>query len=176
MNKHASFSFNLLITFMFLLLSAPQAFSMSDAGLKHWIEAKAAGSPVLMIANRVRVDVDDGIVVLSGQVRLLAQRMEYDLIAWQTNGVKEVDNEIRVVPEVAVSDAEIERQVRYIVFDTYRRHWHHEMDAHIGIEKGQVRIRANLRRPRDLLMLKHRLAKIEGITWLEIDSVKPLTR
>ena len=89
-------------------------------------------------------------VVLSGQVPLLAQRMEYDRIAWQTNGVKEVDNEIHVVPYVAVSDAEIEHQVRYIMFDTYRRFWHHEMDAHIGVDKGRVRIKANLRRPLDL--------------------------
>lgn len=149
---------------------------MSDAGVKHWIEAKATGSPVLIITNRVRVDVDDGFVVLSGQVRLLAQRMEYDQIAWQTIGVREVDNEIRVVPESAVSDADVERQVRYGVFDTYRLYWHHEMDAHIGVKKGQVRIRADLQRPLDLVMLKHRLAKIEGITELEIDAVKPLTR
>jgi hypothetical protein len=176
MQKYSSPSFYLFITCIFLLLSAPQAFAMSDADVKHWIEAKAAGSPVLMIANRVRVDVDDGIVVLSGRVRLLAQRMEYDQIARQTNGVKEVDNEIHVVPDIAVSDAEIERQVRYIVFDTYRRYWHHQMDAHIGVDKGRVRIRASLRRPRDLIMLKHRLAKIEGITELEIESVRPLPR
>jgi hypothetical protein len=163
----------LLSTFMVLALTAPQAFSFSDYDLKHWIEAKAASTPVLMIADGVRVNVDNGYVVLSGRVRLLAQRMEYDQIAWQTNGVKAVDNEIRVVPEIAVSDAQIERQVRYIVLDTYRRHWHHEMDAHIGVDKGRVRIGANLRRPRDLLMLKHRLAKIEGVTELEIDSVAP---
>ena len=125
--------------FLFLVLSASQAFAISDADLKHWIEAKAARAPVLMIADGVRVDVDDGFVVLSGRVRLLAQRMEYDRIAWQTHGVREVDNEIHVIPEAPVSDAEIERRVRYVVLETYRRFSHPEMDAHIGVDKGRVR-------------------------------------
>lgn len=176
MKKHYFAEPYLLITFMFLVLSAPQAFSISDSDLKHWIEAKAASRPVLMIADGVRVYVDDGFVVLSGRVRLLAQRMEYDQIAWQTNGVREVDNEIRVIPEAAVSDAEIDGQVRYVLMDTYRRYWHHNMDAHVAVDKGRVRIRANLRSPRDLIMLKHRLAKIEGVTELEIDSVMPSHR
>jgi hypothetical protein len=139
--------------------------------LRHWIEAKAAQKPVLMTLDSVRVAVDNGFVVLTGRVPLLAQRLLYDQIAWQTQGVREVDNEIQVVPARAVSDAEIERQVRYIVIDTYRRYWHHEVDANIGVDKGRVRIKANLRRPRDLIMLKHRLAKIEGIIDLAIDPV-----
>ncbi len=173
MRIHCSSTPRRLIIVLFLVLSTAQASAMSDADLKHWIEAKAARTPVLVIADGVRVDVDDGFVVLSGRVNLLAQRMEYDRIAWQTNGVKEVDNEIHVVPEKSISDAEVERRVRYVVVDTYRRYWHHEMDAHIGVDKGQVRIRANLRRPRDLIMLKHRLAKIQGVTEVEIDVVKP---
>jgi osmotically-inducible protein OsmY len=126
-----------------------------------------------MTADEVRVDVDDGFVVLSGRVHLLAQRMEYDQIAWQTIGVKEVDNEIMVIPAAVTSDSEIERKVRYIMLDTYRRFWHHQLDAQIKVENGRVRIRANLRRPRDLVMLKHRLAKIEGVIELQIDPAKP---
>ena len=173
MRNHYSPALYQLITFIFLVLSASQAFAMSDADLKHWIEAKAARTPVLMITDTVWVDVDDGFVVLSGRVRLLAQRMEYDRIAWQTQGVKEVDNEIHVIPEAPVSDVEIEHRVRYVMLDTYRRFSHHEMDAHIGVDRGRVRIRADLQRPRDLVMLKHRLAKIEGVTEVEIDIVTP---
>jgi hypothetical protein len=155
---------------------APRAFALSDADLRQWIEAKAAQSPILMVDNGVTVNVDNGFVVLAGRVRLLAQRMRYAQIAWQTIGVKEVDNEIHVVPQNAISDAEIEKQVSYIMIDTYRRYWHHEMDAQIVVDQGRVRIKANLRRPRDLVMLKHRLAKIEGIIDLEIDSLKPAFR
>jgi hypothetical protein len=85
--------------------------------------------------------------------------------------LEEVDNEIHVVPETPVSDAETEHRVRYVVLDTYRRFLHHEMDAHIGVDKGRVRFRADLRHPRDLVMLKHRLAKIEGVTEMQIDAL-----
>ena len=105
---------HLAFAFFLLLLSAPPAFSFSDADLKHWIESRAARTPVLMTADEVRVDVDDGFVVLSGQVHLLAQRMEYDQIAWQTIGVREVDNEIVVIPAEVSSDSEIERKVRWL--------------------------------------------------------------
>ena len=39
-------------------------------------------------------------------------KMLYEQIAWKTEGVIEVDNEIRVVPRFAQSDAVIERKIR----------------------------------------------------------------
>ena len=39
-------------------------------------------------------------------------KMLYEQIAWKTEGVIEVDNEIRVVPGFAQSDAVIARKIR----------------------------------------------------------------
>ena len=41
---------------------------------------------------------------MTGQVRLLSQKMLYEQIAWQTRGTVDVDSEIRVIPETRVSD------------------------------------------------------------------------
>ncbi|MCG7976219.1 MAG: BON domain-containing protein [Candidatus Thiodiazotropha taylori] len=159
-----------LMVFALLVMLSAHTYGMSDNELMSWIESKSAGSPLLMADNKVRVDINDGRVTLSGQVRLLAQSLEYERIAGNTLGVKAVANRIRVVPESPLSDSEIEHQVRYVMFDTYRRFWHHEMSALITVDDGQVSIVADLRHPRDLETLKYRLAKIEGVTKVAINA------
>jgi osmotically-inducible protein OsmY len=63
----------------------------------------------------VRVHVEKFFVVLSGTVRFYRQNMLFERIAWQTMGVAEVDNEIVVLPKLALSDAAIKGKITEIV-------------------------------------------------------------
>jgi len=65
--------------FIIIVLSmsySSEAQALSDEIIKQRIEAKASGTPELK-GTRVRVDVEDGLVVLSGTVCLYAQKMTY---------------------------------------------------------------------------------------------------
>ena len=145
---------------------APQALALSDKTIQQRIEDAAAETPKLR-GTKVGVAVEDSYVVLHGQVRLYSQKMTYERIAWQTMGVVEVDNEIRVVPVAPVADAAIERKIREIV-KTYPRF--HGAEVKIKVEKGTVFLRATLEHPRDVFFLKHRVAEIEGVITIEIEA------
>lgn len=102
-----------------------------------------------------------------GQVRLYSQKMMYARIAWQTKGVVEVENEIRVEPVVPLTDGAIERKIREIV-KTCRRF--QGVKLKIIVEKGYVFLRASFENSRDVLFLKHRVAEIEGVIAIRIDA------
>lgn len=87
--------------------------------LRNRIKAKAADT-VELKGTLVHVDVEDSLVVLSGAVRLYVQKITYEKIAWQTVGVAEVENGIRVTPKFRLDDIAIERKIREII-KTYRR-------------------------------------------------------
>ncbi|MCG7997077.1 MAG: hypothetical protein JAZ06_16845, partial [Candidatus Thiodiazotropha taylori] len=57
-----------LMVFTLLVMLSAHTYGMSDNELMSWIESKSAGSPLLMADNKVRVDINDGRVTLSGQV------------------------------------------------------------------------------------------------------------
>lgn len=142
----------------------PQAFALSDKIIKQRIEDTAVNTSELR-GTKVDVAVEDGFVVLSGMVRLYSQKMMYDRIAWQTMGVSEVENEIRVVPVMPLADAAIERKIKEIV-TTYSSF--HCVLEQIRVAKGSVFLRVTLDHPRDLRFLKQDVAEIEGVVAIEI--------
>jgi hypothetical protein len=93
--------------------------------------------------------------------------MTYERIAWQTLGVLEVENEIRVVPLMPLAAAAIERKIRKIV-KTYPRF--HGAKVEIRVREGSVFILTTFEHPRDVLFLKHRVAEIEGVITIEIEA------
>ena len=159
----------LLIVMVIVLLGkvlVPQALSSSDDIIKQRIEGKAANTPELKEAE-VNVAVEDGNVILYGTVVLYIQKMFYEQIAWKTVGVVEVDNEIRVVPQLSQIDSAIERKIMGIV------HTHpmfHGTSLKIVVEEGTVSIGGTFEHPRDVLFLKHRVAEIEGVVALNLQA------
>lgn len=121
----------------------------------------------------IRVAVRDGHVILQGQVRLLDQSLRAEQAAWKTPGVRDVDNELRVVPPRLGNDAAIERQVRMIIKGDGRF-----IDTNLEIEvlAGVVRVRGMFQDPADVLALKHRVASIPGVLDVVIDALLVASR
>ena len=145
---------------------AHAALAMSDKIIKQRIEDDAADTLSLR-ETKVDLAVEDGYVVLYGTVGLYIQKMLYEQIAWKTNGVVEVDNEIRVVPGLPQSDAVIERKIMEIA-QTHRRF--QGVEVNVTVKEGAVYIRTTLDHPRDVLFLKHRIAEIKGVIDIYIQA------
>ena len=147
-----------IITLLAILYST-EALPLSDAIIKQRIEAKVSDTPQL-VGTPVRVDVEDGLVVLSGTVQLYAQKMTYESIAWYTMGVAAVEDEIRVIPLFHTADTVIKRQIEEIM-ETYRQF--HSVGLTVAVAGGAVELHGTFNRPRDVLFLKQKVAEIEGV-------------
>ena len=161
---------------MLMLASASLASERTEApedeDLHAQIEAQLAELPEIARA-KIRVAVRDGHVVLQGQVRLLEQLLRAEQTVWTTPGVRDVDNELQVVPLAAGADAAIERQVRMIVKSDGPF-----IDTNLQIEvlAGVVRLQGMFQDPSDVLTLKHQIAKIPGVLAVEIDALLVASR
>jgi len=148
------------------ITQAHAALAMSDKVIKQRIEDQAADTLSL---RKLKVDfaVEEGYVVLYGTVGLYIQKMIYEQIAWKTEGVVEVDNEIRVVTGLAQSDAVIERKIMELA-QTHRRL--QGVNIIVTVVNGAVQIRTTLDHPQDVLFLKRRVAEIDGVIDINIQA------
>ena len=148
------------------ITQAHAALAMSDKVIKQRIEDQAADTLSLR-KSKVDLAVEEGYVVLYGTVGLYIQKMLYEQIAWKTEGVVEVDNEIRVVPRLAQSDAVIERKIMELA-QTHRRL--QGVNIIVTVVNGAVQIRTTLDHPQDVLFLKRRVAEIDGVIDINIQA------
>jgi hypothetical protein len=140
--------------------------ALSDKLIKQGIENEVADMLRLRGA-KVDLAVQEGNVVLFGEVGLYIQKMLYEKIAWKNQGVIEVDNEIRVVPRLPQADAAVERRIMGVI-QTHNRF--KGAKVAVTVENGNVYIRINLDHPSDILFLKHRVAEIEGVISIDIQA------
>ncbi len=162
--RRLRWSFAALAALVFVLAASPQVFASVDQAIKQSIEDAAARSPRLQNAN-VQIAVEDSSVVLFGTVQLYLHRLDYERIAWQADGVVEVDNEIRVVPQAGLADAAIERKIWELVKVNER---FHASNFKIAVENGDVLLDATFLHPRDVLFLRRSVAAIEGVISISI--------
>jgi hypothetical protein len=104
----------LVIINIFGLLFAPRTLALSDDLIKQEIENEAADTLHLR-GTRVDPVVEDGYVVLFGEVGLYIQKMFYEKIAGKNKGVIEVENEIRVVPRLRQTGAAVGRRITEVI-------------------------------------------------------------
>ena len=158
------------LTFAALVFTCSVVFQCSDVSsrddhtIEKWIEARVADSTELS-RTQVRVDVNDGMLGLSGKVRFMAQKILYEEIAWQASGVVNVENEIRVAPVMPLDDKAIELRISEIA-ETYRRF--REAELTITVENGAVDVQGTFVQPRDVPFLERRIAELEGVISIEI--------
>jgi hyperosmotically inducible protein len=69
---------------------------LSDAGITSKVKAKFAADPELHDVTSIDVDTNERVVRLSGSVDTAAQREEAAKLAAQTEGVRDVDNDLEV--------------------------------------------------------------------------------
>ncbi len=140
------------------------AFAEADAALQARIESQVQHEPVLD-GTAVRIISAAGHVVLSGQVRLLSQKMLYEQIVWKTGGTVDVGSEIRVVPAAPVSDQSLEAQILVLV------HAHKRFeDIDVSVKEGLVSLQGTFESAADVLFLKWQIAEIEGVIRILFES------
>lgn len=151
---------------MAALVQVTPVLARSDDRIQRDVEARIAESSALDGAP-IEVHVVQQLLLLTGQVRLYAQKLVCDRIAWATPGVKAVDNELQVVPKVARSDEAIERRIRAIV-KTDERFYNAAVKTRV--EQGNVFVSGSFLRYRDPSILKHKVAEIEGVIEITISA------
>ncbi len=162
--KHNIWPMIMVLVILLGMLRVPRGLAMSDDVIKQRIEGVAAET-VRLKGTKVQVHVENCFVVLSGTVRFYREKMLFELIAWKTMGVAEVDNEIVVVPRVAQSDAAIKDKIIEIV-KTFPRF--HGAGVSVTVDGGAVTLRGTFDHPLDVQFLKNQVADIEGVIALEM--------
>lgn len=154
-------SFLVILLFMF---QNSRARIHSDLSIKQRIEAKVAKTPELNKAC-VNVYVENGNVVLTGHVRFYSQKMMYEKIAWQTEGVAEVEDEIVVKPLFRLDDTTIKRKIKGFIKVNQQLQI---SNVTITVKNGNVLIKGKVIHPNNVLILKHKIAEIEGVVAIEM--------
>ena len=148
------------------MIYAHPVLAVSDEIIKQSIEHEVEADFRLR-GTMVTVDVLQGFVILRGKVNVYIKKMLYEQIAWTTVGVIEVENEIRVIPALPVTDDVIKRQV----MDALHAHQRFaDINAAISVEAGVVFIQAIFKDPHDVQKLKHTVAEIQGVMEIRIQA------
>lgn len=148
-----------ILLFMLVLFQLTPALAQSDYFIKAEIEAQLAESKK-MRDTKIEVHVEQRLVVLTGTTRLYEQKLISEGIAWTVPGVTEVDNEIKVVPTLPMSDAAIEWKIKEIVKFNLSLH---AAGIVAVVKDGAVTIQGSFSEISALIYLKHEVAKIEGV-------------
>ena len=148
------------------LFQVTSALARSDDFIQREIEAQIAESTMLR-GTQIEIHVEQRLVVLTVEVRLYEQKLIADRIAWTTTGVFEVDNEIRVVPKLPLSDADTERKIKAIVSaDEHFR----AAGVLVKVNNGEVLLEGSFLNLRGASQLKHKVAEIEGVVDIKISA------
>jgi osmotically-inducible protein OsmY len=154
----------LILLLILALFEVTPALARGDHFIKEEIEAELAESEKLRDA-KIEVQVEQRLVVLTGTSRLYEQKLISERIAWTVPGVSEVENEIRVVPILAMSDAFIEWKIKEIVKFNISLH---AAGLVVEVKNGAVTIEGSFPETSTLIFLKHEVAKIEGVVDIRI--------
>jgi osmotically-inducible protein OsmY len=156
-----------LVCFVMGLVGSPRLVSGYAAGDREILERIAVQThhDERLEDTEVHIVVQGGQVVLSGTVYLYSQKMLYEHIVGRTRGVVEINNDIRVVPRLPVEDTEIADHIHTMIKDHQR---FQNTELTIDVREGTVSLSGMFYDPGDVLFLKHQVAEIEGVIYLEI--------
>jgi hypothetical protein len=159
--------FLIAFNMLFGLIVAPLASFTQDDTIKQKIENAASKNSDLRDGSKVKIAVENGYVVLYGTADRYIQKMLFEKIAWKTEGVVEVENEIQIVPKLPQTDAAIERRIKEIL-QTYPQF--QGISVSVSVEAGAVDVLIRLNHPADVVFLKNRIAEIEGVISIDIQA------
>jgi osmotically-inducible protein OsmY len=155
---------------LLLLCVASPAFgadkNVADTELADRIKQSFAGIEDLP-ADSVKVAVRSGTVLITGRVPLLEHSLRVEQNTWRVKGVVDIENELRVAPRLAVSDAEITRRISSLVESDPR---FLAAKTKTQVQDGEVTLSGYFLDPRDILDLKHQIAALDGVLSILIDA------
>lgn len=125
------------------------------------------GESKKLCSTIIEVHVRERLMVLTGQVRFYEQKLISGRIAWTTPGVFEVDNEIRVIPKLSLTDVSIEQKIREIIKADEQ---FNASEVNISVTNGEVILIGSFLSFHDPSRLKHKVAEIEGVIDIKISS------
>ncbi|MDX2506625.1 MAG: BON domain-containing protein [Gammaproteobacteria bacterium] len=172
MNTQIKMSVMSVLFFIMTLLPVTLVLAVqNDEKIQHDIMTQLENSG-LQKDIQIDIHVEQRLVVLTGKVRLYEQKLNIERIAWTTPGVFEVDNELRIVPLLSLSDVQIKEKVKVIVEadDNF-----HVSLVNIKVDNGKVYINGSFLDFRDPSRLKHKVAAIEGVITIKIDATFLIT-
>jgi osmotically-inducible protein OsmY len=91
--------------------------------------------------------------------------MLYEQIAWQARGAVDVDSEIRVIPHTRASDRQLKESILALARDQKQL-----PVIDVVVKDGVVIVHGAFTRASEVLLLKWRIAEIEGVVRILIDS------
>jgi osmotically-inducible protein OsmY len=140
------------------------AAALSDELLQQRLQEQIDADEQLK-GTQITVAVQESQVVLAGTVWLYSQKMRSEQIAWLTYGVLEVDSEIRVVPRRPTTDEELTNAVSLLIlqFPQLQR-----SGISVTVTDGHVNLSGTFYDASDVLLLKRRVAEIEGVIQITI--------
>ena len=152
-----------LLVLTLCMLHTASVLARSDDIILREIEAKIAELETLR-ETQIQVNVENRLVVLTGEVRFYEQKLISERVAWTTPGIYEVDHEIQVEPKVPLTDTAIERSIWKIVKANER---FRTSALTVTVREGRVTINGTFVSYSDPSLLKHKVAEIEGV--IDID-------
>jgi hypothetical protein len=159
-----TFSIRCLVLLASLVCVAIQPALAADTALQARIEFEVQREQRLE-GTAVQIFTDAGHVVMTGHVRLLSQKLLYEQIAWQARGAVDVDSEIRVIPHTRASDRQLKESILALARDQKQL-----PVIDVVVKDGVVIVHGAFTRASEVLLLKWRIAEIEGVVRILIDS------
>lgn len=156
-----------LILMTSAMIMVTEALARSDETIRREIAKQFTESDKLR-DTKIQINVEQRLVVLSGEVQFYEQKLLSERIAWTTPDVFEVDNEIQVKPKLPLSDIAIEQKVRQIVKANER---YRAAAVLVMVSNGKVFLEGSFLGFSDPSTLKHKIAEIEGVVDIEINAI-----
>lgn len=110
--------------------------------------------------HAIGIVVDDGVVHLSGQVESLTHRRLAEVYAWWSQGVRDVDNRIHVVPPEQDHDGELQDAIRLVL---ERDPWIDPGQVHVSIHDRMVVLQGLLPSTEQAHMVEHDVWCVRGV-------------
>jgi osmotically-inducible protein OsmY len=137
--------------------------SREDQRIAEQISDEIRGSVHYDVFDWVEGRVDDGVVTLRGAVRLPYRKEQFERVAREVPGVKEVRNEIRVLP-ASFNDDRLRVQTARIIYGdpAFTRYAvGYDRPVHIIVENGRITLKGTVGSQLDKQLME---AKVRSAT------------
>lgn len=110
--------------------------------------------------DRINVSVDNGLVILRGEVSYYREKLQAESIASWQKGVKGVENEIKVLTN---KQAREDDNIKIVLHEILKNHFPFDKDVTINVNHGEVTLTGNAYRLWDKEHISHEFSNVIGV-------------